>query len=106
MTPGGKSIAAAGAGLSFRKPLRPLAVFNTIVWQLFIPDQPVRPEVGHFDGQLISFALHYIGNIHAPGRSPYHSQVLPIEPDSCHVLHFPEVEKETVKPCPDREIEI
>ena len=73
---------AGGAWFAVEEPLRPrleLAVLPlAICRQLFVADDPVRPEIRDLDDQLVSARLRGGGDVHVERRFPEHAKVLTV----------------------------
>ena len=52
---------------------------------LLIADQPVDPQIGDLDLQLIRTGIERIGHVHSKGRLPYDSQILSFDPHLRHI---------------------
>lgn len=74
MMPGRKGQPAGGAGFAIQQPLRPgfelVAIPFAVRRQLFVTDDPVGPEVGHLDDQMVRARFRGGGDVHAERRLP------------------------------------
>jgi len=93
--PGGERQPACGrARFPLDEPFRPAGesaspgVFG--VGRLtFVPDEPVRPEVGDADLQAIGPPFDRARDVHPPGIAPDDAEVVPVEPDGSAYFRAP-----------------
>src|SRR5882757_10211998 len=104
--PGSKGVAAGRARLSLQQPIGPtqqlLAEARDAVkigrypfrirWQLFVANEPIGPEIGDLDLQLVTAGFEYAGRVGEEGRLPENAEIVPIDPYARHHLDLAEIE--------------
>src|ERR1035441_1289444 len=88
--------AAGWTGLAVKKPLGPLfdlLAFPLDIWrQLFIANEPVRPEVRHFDNELVHPRLNGGREVGAERRLPQNAEVLVVQENFREILHRAQIQ--------------
>src|SRR5438045_285513 len=95
---GRKCDSSGRARLVCEKPIRPAGKTRphpaAIRRQLFVADQPIRPEIGNLDFELVLSGPDLARDLHAKRRLPERPEILSVELHLRDVLYQPEVEIE------------